>query len=76
MKINFPLSSFLYQGTGSYPLPPQGLHLSMRQRSVLQYRLPCIFRACRNESARGRCIWRDEALVEDYRSCQQPCNRV
>lgn len=45
-------------------------------RSMLQYRLPCIFRACGNEAARGRCVWRDEALVEDNRSCQQPCNRV
>lgn len=42
-------------------------------RSVLQYRLPCIFRACGYEAARWRCVWRDEALVEDDRSCQQPC---
>ena len=86
MKINFPLSSFLFPlsrnrvisaaspGVASQ-YAPDGESESLYW-SVLQYRLPCIFRACWNESARGRCVWRDEALVEDDRSCQQPCNRV
>ena len=48
MKINFPLSSFLYQGTGSYPLPPQGLHLSMRQMArASPFIGPCFSIACR-----------------------------
>ena len=48
MKINFPLSSFLYQGTGSYPLPPHGLHLSMRQMArASPFIGPCFSIACR-----------------------------
>lgn len=48
MKINFPFSSFLYQGTGSYPLPPQGLHLSMRQMArASPFIGPCFSIACR-----------------------------
>lgn len=36
------------QGTGSYPLPPHGLHLRMRHiASASPFSGPCFMRACR-----------------------------
>ena len=41
-------------------------------RAMFHYCLPCIFRACGHETARGRGVWRYETLIEQYRTCQQP----
>ena len=41
-------------------------------RAMFHYCLPCIFRACGDETARGRGVWRYETLIEQYRTCQQP----
>lgn len=41
-------------------------------RAMFHYCLPCIFRACGHETARGWSVWRYETLIKHYRTCQQP----